>query len=112
MKATLPVRSNRSTAVDPRPRPSRASDCANAGLAVLERDARLVRRLHQRAEGARGDLGRVIVRATLDHHADLDRQEARVPGAPQRSQIARIREITLAGDQELVIGAAAALVLE
>src|SRR5690349_9533554 len=111
MNATLPVRSNRSTAVGPRLRRGRASDCANAGLAVLERNTGPLCRLHQRAQGARGDLGRVIVGATLDHHADLDRQETAIAGAPQRAHIARIRKITLAGDQELVIGTAAALVL-
>src|ERR1700716_1587692 len=124
MNATLPLRSNRSGvgacwrrthscawrlasgALEP------ASGCANRGSAMHQWHARLACGFDHRAEGARRHLSRIVVGPTLDHDADFDRQITVVARVGQRAQVPPVVELALAGHQELVGWAAAALVLQ
>src|SRR5262245_6186812 len=117
--STLGSASSGSTPIDPQAsapasfRKPRSRPTLNLpATAGLERDAGGAAGRGQDREGAGGDLGRVVVRPALDHDADLDRDRAAVAGPRHRPQEARVVELALAGDEELVLGAAAGLVLE
>src|SRR3979490_769212 len=107
MNATLPLRSNRSSALACRsPRVPRAPELgtsgrANRGSAMHQRHARLACGLDYRSEGARRDFGRIVVCPTLDHDADFDSQVAVVPGCSESAQIPPIREIAFAWHKKL-----------
>src|SRR5581483_3083296 len=57
-------------------------------------------------------LDRVVTRPTLDHQGDLGRDVAGVAVLVHLAQVGNVVELTLAGDEELVVGEAPALVLD
>ena len=75
-------------------------------------DAGIVERAGQHPVGLAGRREGVVVRTALHHETDLDHDVAVVPGPLHRLQVAHVVHLAFAGDQELVVGRQATLVLD